>query len=45
MRVFGKNLTDEEYRIGELPVANLWTMSFYGEPRAFGVQAGFKFSR
>ncbi|KAA1192874.1 TonB-dependent receptor [Pseudohalioglobus sediminis] len=40
VRAFGKNLTDEEYRVGELPVANLWVMSFYGEPRVFGVEAG-----
>ncbi len=43
IRAFGKNLTDEEYRIGELPVANLWVMSFYGAPRMFGVEAGMDF--
>jgi iron complex outermembrane receptor protein len=45
VRVFGQNLTDEEYRVGELPVANLWTMSFYGQPRAYGVEVGVNFSR
>lgn len=40
VRAFGKNLTDEEYRIGELPVANLWVMSFYGAPRTLGLEAG-----
>jgi iron complex outermembrane receptor protein len=43
LRAFGKNLTDEEYRIGELPVANLWVMSFYGAPRMFGIEAGMDF--
>ena len=43
LRAFGKNLTDEEYRIGELPVANLWVMSYYGQPITFGVEAGMDF--
>ena len=43
IRAFGKNLTDEEYRIGELPVANLWVMSFYGEPRTLGIEGGIRF--
>ncbi len=43
VRAFGKNLTDEEYRLGELPVANLWVMSFYGQPTTFGVEAGVDF--
>jgi len=43
VRAFGKNLTDEEYRIGELPVSNLWVMSFYGEPRTYGLEAGVNF--
>jgi iron complex outermembrane receptor protein len=43
VRAYGKNLTDEEYRIGELPVGNLWVMSFYGEPLSYGLEAGVKF--
>ena len=43
VRAFGKNLSDEEYRVGELPVAGLWVMSFYGEPRTFGMEAGMDF--
>ena len=43
VRAFGKNLTDEEYRVGELPVANLWVMSFYGAPRMVGIEAGIDF--
>ncbi|HEX7038194.1 MAG TPA: TonB-dependent receptor [Pseudomonadales bacterium] len=45
VRLFGQNLTDEEYRVGELPVANLWTMSYYGPPRTYGVEVGLNFSR
>lgn len=43
LRAFGKNLTDEEYRLGELPVADLWVMSYYGQPSAFGIEAGVDF--
>ena len=43
VRAYGKNLTDEEYRIGELPVATLWVMSFYGEPQVFGLEGGMRF--
>lgn len=43
VRVFGKNLTDERYRTGILPVANLWTMTSYGAPRWFGAEVGAKF--
>lgn len=43
VRAFGKNLTDEEYRVGELPVANLWVMSFFGAPRILGLEAGMDF--
>ncbi|MEM6604878.1 MAG: TonB-dependent receptor [Pseudomonadota bacterium] len=43
VRAFGKNITDEEYRVGELPVANLWVMSFYGAPRILGLEVGVDF--
>ena len=42
VRLFGKNLTDERYRIGELPVANLWVMSFYGQPEMIGLEGGVR---
>jgi iron complex outermembrane recepter protein len=42
-RLYGRNLTDKEYRVGELPVANLWTMTYYGLPRAYGLEIGAKF--
>ena len=43
LRAYGKNLTDEEYRIGELAVGGLWVMTYWGEPRVLGVEAGMKF--
>ncbi len=42
-RLYGKNLTDEEYRIGELPVGGLWVMTYWAEPRVIGAEAGLKF--
>jgi iron complex outermembrane receptor protein len=42
VRFYVHNLTDKVYRVGELPVGALWTMSYYGEPRAAGVEFGFK---
>jgi iron complex outermembrane recepter protein len=42
-RLYGLNLTDRVYRVGELPVADLWTMSYYGMPRAYGIELGMKF--
>ena len=44
VRLFGQNLTDEEYRLGELPVANLWVMSYYGQPVTFGIEGGMDFN-
>jgi iron complex outermembrane receptor protein len=43
LRAYGKNLTDEEYRIGELAVGGLWVMTYWGEPRVLGIEAGMKF--
>ncbi len=43
LRVFGKNLTDERYRTGNLAVAALWTMASYAPPRWFGGEVGFRF--
>ncbi|HEY7775806.1 MAG TPA: TonB-dependent receptor, partial [Kineobactrum sp.] len=42
-RLYGRNLTDERYRVGELPVADLWTMTYYGSPRTYGLEVGMKF--
>ena len=43
LRAFGRNITNEEYRLGELPVANLWVMSYYGQPSTFGIEGGIDF--
>jgi iron complex outermembrane receptor protein len=45
VRLYGKNLSDEEYRVGELPVADIWTFAYYGEPRTFGIEAGWFFGK
>jgi iron complex outermembrane recepter protein len=45
VRAFGQNLTDKTYRIGELPVANLWTFASYGAPRTLGLEVGMLFTR
>ena len=42
VRLYGKNLTDKRYRVGDLPVANLWMMSFYGEPETIGIEGGMR---
>ena len=41
--LYGKNLTDEEYRNSANPVANLWNFTTYGPPRELGVQLGYTF--
>jgi len=40
VRAYGKNLTDERYRIASQSVAMLWTHTQFGEPRAYGIQVG-----
>lgn len=40
---YGRNLTDENTRIGANSVANLWVMSFFSPPRELGVRFGAKF--
>ena len=40
---WGKNLTDEEYRIGANPVAGLWNFTYYGRPMSYGVEIGAYF--
>ena len=43
VRAYGKNLTDETYKVGELPVADLWTFAYYGEPQTVGLEFGMSF--
>jgi iron complex outermembrane receptor protein len=41
--LYGKNLTDELYRVSANPVANLWNFTRHGAPRQVGVQLGYSF--
>ena len=43
VRGYGKNLTDERYRIASQSVAQLWTHSQWGAPINFGVEFGIGF--
>ena len=43
VRGYGKNLTDERYRIASQSVATLWTHSQFGAPINFGVEFGMGF--
>jgi iron complex outermembrane receptor protein len=45
VRGYGKNLTDERYRIASQSVANLWTHSQWGAPVNFGVEVGMHFGK
>ncbi len=38
--VYGKNLTDEEYRVSANSVANLWNFTMFGPPRQWGLELG-----
>jgi len=41
--LFGRNLTDEEYRTSGLGVANLWSFSTYGNPQTYGIELELHF--
>jgi iron complex outermembrane receptor protein len=43
VRGYGRNLTDERYRIASQSVATLWTHSQWGAPINFGVEFGMGF--
>nr|WP_167954289.1 TonB-dependent receptor [Sphingomonas jejuensis] len=45
VRLVGRNLTDERYRVASQNVAGLWLNSNFGAPRYFGVEAGVRFGR
>jgi iron complex outermembrane receptor protein len=40
--IYGKNLTDETYRVGSNSVAGLWNFTLYGEPLEYGIEAGYR---
>ena len=41
--LYGKNLTDERYRVAANPVATLWNFTRHGPPREYGIQIGYNF--
>ena len=41
--IYGRNLTDEEYRVSANPVATLWNFTRHGPPRELGFQLGYSF--
>jgi iron complex outermembrane recepter protein len=43
VRAYGKNLSDERYRVASQSVATLWTHTQWGAPRSFGVEFGLNF--
>jgi len=44
LAAWGKNLTDEEYRINGIPFGYpFWTVSYYGDPRTYGLEATVEF--
>jgi iron complex outermembrane receptor protein len=43
LRAYIKNISDERYTVSAQPVADLWIFGFYGPPRTYGLEAGFRF--
>ena len=41
--LFGKNVTDEEYRVSANSVGGLWNFTQYGAPALWGVEFGMRF--
>ena len=41
--LYGKNLTDDTYRINGNAVATLWVFTQYGPPRELGFKVGYNF--
>lgn len=41
--LFGKNLTNEEYRVSANSVGGLWNFTQYGAPRQWGLEFGMNF--
>lgn len=42
LALWGKNLTDKEYRVNTLPFG-AWTSSYFGDPRTYGMEATWQF--
>jgi len=45
VRALGRNLADKTYKASAQNVDPLWIWAFYGEPRYYGAEAGFKFGK
>ena len=43
LTLWGRNLTDETYRVSANPVATLWNFARYGAPMSVGVRARFNY--
>jgi iron complex outermembrane receptor protein len=43
VRAYGKNLSDERYRVASQSVATLWTHSQWGAPVTYGLEFGINF--
>ncbi|MBD2858194.1 TonB-dependent receptor [Spongiibacter sp. KMU-158] len=44
MALWGKNLTDEEYRLNGIPFTQAgYAVNYYGDPRTYGVEASLSF--
>ena len=43
VRAYGKNLSDERYRVASQSVATLWTHTQWGAPRSYGIEVGVNF--
>ena len=44
LTLWGKNLSDERYRIGANSVAGLWNFTMYGRPRSYGMEFSVHFN-
>jgi len=42
LAAWGKNLTDEDYRVSTIPFI-IWTASYFGAPRTYGMDLTYKF--
>ena len=42
LAAWGKNLTDEDYRISTIPFL-IWTASYFGAPRTYGMEVSYNF--
>ena len=41
--VYGKNLNNNVHLLNDNPIAGLFTVNYYADPRTYGIELGFKF--